>query len=161
MNKVYLLTGGNMGDRKNHLEMAAKKIENVCGKIVISSPVYETDAWGKTDQPNFYNQALLLHTALSPLPLLKHILQIEFEMGRSRLEKYGPRIIDIDILLFNDEKMEYPDLKIPHPELANRRFALAPLNAIAAGTVHPVLKKTISRLLNECPDGLEVHKLEN
>lgn len=161
MNTVYLLTGGNMGDKKRQLEQAARSIENKCGKIVHTSPLFETDAWGKTDQPSFYNQALMINTPLPAIELLHTILLIENSMGRRRFEKYGPRVIDIDILLFNDEFIQLPNLKIPHPELVNRRFALAPLNAIAPEVVHPVLKKTIAVLLQECPDQLEVRKLEN
>lgn len=116
---------------------------------------------GKTDQPSFYNQALVVDTALPALELLDAILHIETSMGRRRVEKFGPRVIDIDILLFNNAHIHYPSLKVPHPELGNRRFALEPLNEIAPDVAHPVLKKTISRLLKECADTLEVRKLEN
>ncbi|HRO48224.1 2-amino-4-hydroxy-6-hydroxymethyldihydropteridine diphosphokinase [Agriterribacter sp.] len=161
MNKAYLLIGGNMGDRKKQLKKAAMRVEKACGRIALLSHFYETAAWGKTDQPPFYNQALIVHTTLPALELLDTILHIETSMGRHRVEKFGPRVIDIDILLFNDAVIHYPNLVVPHPELANRRFALEPLNEIAPDAVHPVLKKTISRLLKECPDTLEVRKLEN
>lgn len=161
MNKAYLLIGGNMGDRKKQLKKAVVKIEKVCGKIALLSHFYETAAWGKTDQPSFYNQALVVDTTLPALELLDAILHIETSMGRRRVEKFGPRVIDIDILLFNDAHIHYPSLEVPHPELGNRRFALEPLNEIAPDVVHPLLKKTISRLLKECADTLEVRKLEN
>jgi len=161
MNSAYLLIGGNLGDRREQLAKAAKQIEKTCGRIIRLSHLYETEAWGKTDQPSFYNQALLLHTPLAARDLLKSILGIESSMGRQRLEKYGPRVIDIDILLFNEEIIHVEGLDIPHPELIHRRFALAPLNEIAAQVKHPLLKKTIRTLLKECRDGLNVRKLEN
>lgn len=156
MNTAFLLTGGNMGDRAANLALASELIAGQCGEVIAASPIYETAAWGKSDQPSFYNQALAIHTMLSPRQLLRHVLRIEKKMGRIREEKYGPRIIDIDILLYNQEVHRYPLLKLPHPELPNRRFALTPLAAIAPDLVHPVLKKTIAELLAECQDPLPV-----
>lgn len=156
MNTVYLLTGGNMGNRKENLAIAYKHIGEQCGAIINSSSLYETAAWGKTDQPNFLNQALEIQTTLTARQLLKKILHIEKQTGRIRKEKYGPRIIDIDILLFNDEVYNFPVLKIPHPELQNRRFVLEPLAEIAPEIIHPILKKSIIDLLTVCPDKLEV-----
>ena len=158
MNKAYLLTGGNIGDRKVTLETAKKKIEKECGRIIRSSALYETAAWGNTQQSLFLNQALELETLMSAKQLIDRLLDIEKDMGRVRREKYGPRVIDIDILLFNAEIYEYPHLKVPHPELQNRRFALLPLAEIGANLVHPVFNKTISQLLDECRDQLEVKK---
>jgi 2-amino-4-hydroxy-6-hydroxymethyldihydropteridine diphosphokinase len=160
MNKVYLLTGGNLGDREKNLQQAADHINATCGQIVRSSSFYETAAWGKTDQPAFLNQALELHTRLRPEALMEQLLDIESAMGRKRTEKMGPRIIDIDMLLYEDKIMDTSLLKLPHPALPQRRFALAPLADIAPGIVHPVLGKTISRLLQECSDTLPVHKLK-
>lgn len=159
MNKAYLLTGGNMGHRESNLALAMDLIRQNGGKIIAHSALYETAAWGNSDQPGFLNQALLVETPLGAAALLHQLLAIEKQIGRVRLEKYGPRIIDIDILLFNREIHHEPELKIPHPELANRRFALTPLAEIAADYVHPVLQKTISVLLEECPDELAVNKL--
>jgi len=161
MNNAYLLIGGNLGDKKEQLAKAAAQIEKNCGKIIRLSHLYETEAWGKTDQPSFYNQALRVHTPLSAAELLISILAIESSMGRQRLEKFGPRIIDIDILLFNKEIIHQKGLDVPHPELIHRRFALVPLNEIAAWVKHPLLKKNIRTLLRECTDGLNVRKLEN
>lgn len=159
MNKAYLLTGGNLNDRQKTLATAYAYIYRECGDITSASSVYETDAWGNNDQPAFLNQVIELETRLSAGQLLKKILAIEKQIGRVRKEKYGPRLIDIDILLFNDDIYDLPLLKIPHPELQNRRFALTPLAEIAPGTAHPVLKKTMTELLAICPDKLAVKRV--
>jgi 2-amino-4-hydroxy-6-hydroxymethyldihydropteridine diphosphokinase len=159
MQNAYLLTGGNTGDRQQFLASALKALEAECGKVVAVSALYETEAWGVTDQPPFLNQAIALQTTLSPQALLERILAIEIKLGRIRDQKYGPRTIDIDILLYGQEVINEPGLVIPHPHLPNRRFALECLNDIASSFVHPVLHKSISTLLEECPDSLTVHKL--
>ncbi|NJO24813.1 MAG: 2-amino-4-hydroxy-6-hydroxymethyldihydropteridine diphosphokinase [Bacteroidia bacterium] len=159
MNKAYLLTGGNMGEREMNLLKAKELIEETCGEVAAVSSLYTTSAWGETDQPYFLNQALEVHTLLNARQLIRRILKIEKRMGRIRREKYGPRIIDIDVLLFNDEVYDLPFLKVPHPEMQNRRFALTPLAEIAPGMMHPILKKSILTLLHECPDDLEVLRL--
>ena len=159
MNRAYLLIGGNLGNRKENLLQATALINEQCGGVTKSSSFYETEAWGKTDQPSFLNQALEINTSLSARQLLRKILKIEKTMGRIRKEKLGPRIIDIDILLFENEIHELRFLKIPHPEMHNRRFALVPLAEINSGLQHPVLKKTVAQLLEECPDNLEVKKI--
>jgi 2-amino-4-hydroxy-6-hydroxymethyldihydropteridine diphosphokinase len=158
MNQAFLLLGGNLGNRKTNLTKAREMIKKQCGIISNLSSLYETAAWGKTDQPAFLNQAIEIKTLLDAKQLMKCVLQIENDMGRKRTEKYGPRIIDIDILFFNDEKYNDDFLKIPHPELPNRRFALIPLEEIAPGFKHPVLKRSVSQLLKESPDKLEVKK---
>jgi 2-amino-4-hydroxy-6-hydroxymethyldihydropteridine diphosphokinase len=159
MNKVYLLIGGNVGSRLQNLSHA-RDLLSAWGTVIQQSAVYETEAWGKTDQEAFFNQAIVLETPLQAKSLIINILQIEEEMGRRRLEKYGPRIIDIDILFFNDQVIREPHLTIPHPEIQNRRFALVPMLEIAPEFVHPVFNKTIGRLLDECPDKLAVQKIE-
>lgn len=158
MNKAYLLIGGNMGNREQNLGRAVELLK-LAGRVKNLSGLYETAAWGKTDQPSFLNQAVLLATALKARHLLEAVLNIEEKMGRKREEKYGPRIIDIDILFYDSAIMSEPGLIIPHPEIQNRRFALEPMNEIAPRLLHPLLKKTVAELLKECPDKLEVHKL--
>jgi len=158
MNTVYLLTGGNVGNREQYLQESARLIEAACGKIMRRSALYETAAWGKTDQAAFLNQALELATLLAPGHLMQQLLLIEQKAGRKRMEKYGPRTIDIDILLFNHAIIQSELVTVPHPQMANRRFVLEPLNEIAADYIHPVLKKNIWQLLRDCPDPLPVKK---
>ena len=128
-------------------------------RVIRQSSLYETAAWGKTDQAAFLNQALMLETSLDAPTLMKRLLTLEEQMGRVRAERYGARTIDIDILFFNTDIIRLPWLVIPHPEVANRRFALVPMDEIAADYVHPVLQKTIHALLTQCPDKLDVKKL--
>jgi 2-amino-4-hydroxy-6-hydroxymethyldihydropteridine diphosphokinase len=158
MNRAYLLIGTNLGDREENLATARELIGLHAGKIVLSSPLYETAAWGKTDQPPFLNQALAVDTSINAKQLMRKLLKLEKMMGRERKEKYGPRLIDIDILLFNSDRFDFHFLKVPHPEMQYRRFALLPLADIAAEVVHPILNKTIAELLDECRDELEVKK---
>ena len=158
MSTAYLLTGGNMGNRFSYLQEAQNKIAASYGKITAVSAVYETDAWGVTDQPSFYNQALAVATSLSPDALMEGLLRIEQEMGRTRLRKMGPRIIDLDILLIDELVRESPLLTLPHPALHLRRFALLPLSEIAPDIIHPVLHKSIHQLLEDCTDTLNVQK---
>lgn len=160
MNKAYLLIGGNTGDRLKNMEEAVEWIEKRAGMVKTLSSLYETAAWGKTDQPNFFNQALEIDTPLEAPELLTCLLQIELDMGRIREEKYGPRIIDIDILFFNAEIHHLPQLSIPHPEVQNRRFALLPMVEIAPHFIHPLLQQSMEMLLANCSDPLQARKLE-
>jgi 2-amino-4-hydroxy-6-hydroxymethyldihydropteridine diphosphokinase len=156
MNTSYLLIGGNLGNRQENLAKAIALIGNQCGTIVQLSPLYETAAWGNTNQPAFLNQAIALATTLGPQQLLQQLLAIETSMGRIRSQKFGPRTIDIDILLYNQELIATPALTVPHPHLPNRRFALLPLVTIAPHYTHPQLNKTITALLQQCSDDLPV-----
>lgn len=158
MNTAYLLTGGNMGEREMYLQQAIKLVEECAGRVQTLSSIYETAPWGKTDQPAFLNQVLCIETILNPEDLLIVLLDIERKIGRQRHEKMGPRIIDIDILFYNNLVLETENLIIPHPQIAFRRFVLTPIMEIAPGFVHPVLKKSITTLLENCPDTLPVSK---
>lgn len=158
MNTSYLLTGANLGNREQGLAKARELIAEQCGNISRVSSLYETAAWGNEDQPAFLNQAIELQTSLNARQLIRKILKVEKQMGRVRTEKYAPRVIDIDILFYNNEKHNYHFLKVPHPELQNRRFALLPLSEIAGDLIHPVLNKSINKLLAECIDTLPVKK---
>ena len=158
MNRAYLLIGGNTQDPLQQLYRAERLIAERCGELLLMSRIYRTAAWGPIPQADFFNRALLVATLLSATQLLHTLLQIETEMGRIRAEKMGPRLIDIDILLIEDMQVETPELIIPHPLLAARRFALQPLTEIAPHLPHPVLGKTIETLLNECTDTGDVQK---
>lgn len=159
MNKVYLLLGSNMGDPSKLLAMARKKIRVQVGEISRMSSIYQTAAWGKTDQPDFLNQVLVLYSALSAENCLQIILQIEEKMGRIRTVKNAPRVIDIDILYYGKAVLELPHLVVPHPAIQDRRFVLIPLNEISPLFIHPKLKKTNHQLLLECKDPLNVKKI--
>lgn len=149
-----------MGDRMANLKRACEEIERRCGKIVAKSSIYETAAWGLEEQPDFFNQAIILETSILPERLMRTLLDIETFMGRVRNEKMGPRIIDIDILFIEDQLFNTNILKSPHPLMAQRRFALEPLAEIAPEARDPFSHKKISTLLAECTDTLEVRKLE-
>ncbi len=159
VNEAFLITGGNLGFRTEHLHRAATAITEKCGPILMASGIYETKAWGYADQPDFYNQVLYINTHLTADELLKNILDIEKKMGRERLIKMGPRIIDIDILFFNDVIIHTKTLQIPHPRIAARRFVLEPLCEIAPNLIHPILNLSISSLLESCTDELAVYKI--
>ena len=159
MNVAYLLIGGNLGNRSANLQNALHQIEKNCGKILDLSAIYETAAWGLTNQPSFYNQALILETNLTPNALMEELLSIETNMGRIRSLKLGPRIIDLDILLIDQLILNTELLTLPHPSMAQRRFVLLPLAEIAPNLVHPILQKTIQELLMDCKDELDVQKL--
>lgn len=159
MNNTYLLLGSNMGNSTELLSKAIEQIENKIGPLLLSSNLYATAAWGNTSQPDFLNQVIKVATHLAAAETLAIILSIEKNMGRIRTTKNAPRIIDIDILFFNNEIINQSDLIVPHPEIQNRRFVLTPLQEIAPQMIHPVLNKTIEQLLSQCPDQLAVKKI--
>ena len=158
MNTTYLLLGSNMGNSLVLLSTAIEQIEKKIGKIMLHSGLYSTAAWGNTSQPDFLNQVIEVATSLDAAETLQTILAIEKIMGRTRTVKNAPRVIDIDILFFNNEIITRSDLTIPHPEIQNRRFVLTPLYEIAPQMIHPLLNKTIHELLLQCPDQLAVKK---
>jgi 2-amino-4-hydroxy-6-hydroxymethyldihydropteridine diphosphokinase len=158
MNSTYLLLGSNMGNSQEQLQRAVQFISKEIGQVTRESSLYKTAAWGNTNQPDFLNQVIIVNTGLDALKTLEQILAIEIKMGRIRTIKNAPRIIDIDILFFNNEIITEQQLKVPHPEIPNRRFVLTPLDELSPGMVHPFLNKTIHQLLEECSDPLDVKK---
>ena len=159
MMNVYLLLGSNLGDRQGYLKEAIAHIENEIAPVVKASAIYETQSWGKTDAPDYLNQVVELLADMDAHTVLQKILDIETRMGRMREEKWGSRIIDIDILFFNKELIRTEKLIVPHPRIPSRRFVLVPLTELSPGMKHPELGKTMSQLLKECPDTLDVKKI--
>lgn len=157
MPNLYLLLGGNLGDRTLYLSQACERIAAQVGPITQSSSLYETAAWGKTDQPAFLNQVLEVQTTLSPEQVLQTINQIEQDLGRIRHEHWGARVIDIDILFYDELVLQSQRLTIPHPQLHLRRFTLLPLGEIAPHMQHPVLHMQVTQLLQNCSDELPVY----
>ena len=147
-----------MGNSTELLSNAIEQIENKIGPLLLQSNLYATAAWGNTSQPDFLNQVIKITTNLQAAETLETILSIEKNMGRIRTVKNAPRIIDIDILFFNNEIINQSNLIVPHPEIQNRRFVLTPLHEIAPLMIHPLLNKTIEQLLSQCPDQLAVKK---
>jgi 2-amino-4-hydroxy-6-hydroxymethyldihydropteridine diphosphokinase len=161
MSTTFILLGSNQGDRMQYLAEARRQLQAGAGSIQRESAIYETAAWGLQDQPAFLNQVLELATALPPEALLAEIHQIEKKLGRVRKIKWAARVIDIDILYFDDLVLQTPRLQLPHPHLQDRRFTLLPLAEIAPDWVHPVFRKSNRQLLKECPDTLEARKYAN
>ena len=160
MRRGLLLLGSNMGKRDEVLFHALRKIDRQVGKVVLQSAIYETAAWGFEEQNSFYNCVLCIHTEKSPEEVLNQVLSIEQQIGRVRNEtKWKERLIDIDILFYEDTVVEQENLLIPHPYLHHRKFTLIPLQEIAPELQHPVLKKSVEQLLIECEDTLEVKKV--
>jgi 2-amino-4-hydroxy-6-hydroxymethyldihydropteridine diphosphokinase len=155
---VYLSLGSNVGDREAQLRDAQTRLA-AAGRVVAVSSFYETEPVEFTRQPWFLNCALALETSKTPQELMAAILRIEEDMGRQRLQKKGPRSIDIDILLFADTVMDSNDLTIPHPAMHQRRFVLEPLAEIAPEVLHPVLKNTIRELRDALPPGQAVKRV--
>jgi 2-amino-4-hydroxy-6-hydroxymethyldihydropteridine diphosphokinase len=149
MNKVYIAFGSNIGDRYKAVDDALAMVEQKGMKITSKSKIYETEPYGYTDQPPFINGAIEVETELNCRQVLETLLGIESDIGRVRQIRWGPRIIDLDILLFNKEIYDEEDLKVPHLDMQNRAFVLNPLADICPDYVHPILEKTILELKNE------------
>lgn len=159
VNEIYILLGANLGEPITQLEQAKKLLKQKLGNPVKESSIYQSEAWGVEDQPIFLNQVLLIETEKSADESLLICQNIENELGRIRKEKWGARLIDIDILYFNSEVIEKPLLKIPHPYIQDRKFTLQPLCEIAESYKHPKLHLTNEQLLLICTDNLHVIKI--
>lgn len=156
MRNVYLLIGGNLGNREINIQKAHFLIAHKIGNIFLKSSIYQTAPWGNTNQPEFLNQVVVCQTNLTPLQILSKILEIEAAFKRIKQQKWGARTMDVDILFYDDWIINAPNLVIPHPLLAQRRFALKPLCEVAPLLIHPILNITISQMLLNCDDELEV-----
>ena len=152
MNIVFLQLGGNLGDREQLLKDAILAVENRVGNIIDLSKVYESAPWRVEGQNNYLNQIIKVKTTLLAREVLSTVLNIEKQLGRIRIEKWGERLIDIDIIFYNNSIIETPELCIPHKHLHERMFVLTPLCDIASKMVHPKYNKTIEELLQECND---------
>lgn len=146
---VFLGIGSNLGRRKENCLKALEILKKKGLTLLASSSIIETEPWGVEDQPPFVNMVVKAETKLSPLQLLKTVKEIEKEMGRRETYRWGPRVIDIDILFYDSQVVDLPELKIPHPYIQDREFVLRPLSEIAPDLVHPILKKPIKVLLDE------------
>lgn len=153
---IFLSTGSNLGNRIENLQQARQFIESKIGSILKSSSIYVTKAWGLHNQPDFYNQALQVESTLHAEEVLEIIHEIEMKMGRIRTTLWSKRLIDIDILFFEQFVIQTERLTIPHPFLHQRNFVLIPMKEIAPEFFHPVLKKTIQELYENSTDELDV-----
>jgi len=156
---LILLLGSNQGESQVLLKKARALLEEALGEIKIVSSIYRTKAWGKTNQPDFLNQVVVIPYTGHSVSALDLVLEIEHKLGRTRTVKWGERTMDIDILYYGNQICQTTRLTLPHPALHIRRFALVPMCEILPDFIHPVFNKTQVQLLNECPDHLEVIKL--
>jgi len=159
MFEVYLGIGSNIGDSKMNLQNCIEALNLNIGKVSIVSSVYETEAWGNQNQANFFNQVVQISTDILPFELLKKIKEIEIHLGRTKTEKWGPRVVDIDILLYSNFHFTAANLQIPHAFLQERKFVLAPLAEINPDLIHPILMKKMGILLEECKDTAWIKKI--
>jgi 2-amino-4-hydroxy-6-hydroxymethyldihydropteridine diphosphokinase len=159
---IYLGLGSNIGDKLNYIKSAGKEIAKLKDtKVLRSSSIYKTEPWGIKTQDEYLNSVLEIESALTPLELLKELKKIEAVLGRKNRKKWHEREIDIDILFYDDIVLKSDLINVPHPEIQNRKFVLAPLCELNPGLVHPVLKSTVESLLNNTNDHSEVIKIQN
>jgi 2-amino-4-hydroxy-6-hydroxymethyldihydropteridine diphosphokinase len=160
MHRVFFGLGTNLGDKTKNLELALESISNKIGEIRMLSSVYETKAWGVQNQDNYYNLVLEVYTEIYPFALIREILEIESLLGRVREKKWDSRIIDIDILFFENYIINNDHLQLPHPFIEKRNFVLEPLNEIVSNFIHPKLRNTIWELKAACLDKNWIKKLD-
>jgi 2-amino-4-hydroxy-6-hydroxymethyldihydropteridine diphosphokinase len=161
MHNIFIGMGSNIGDRRGYIQAALEKISKVPSTIVVKrSSVYETEPVGKKNQPDFLNLVAEIDTNLKPEDLLAELKSVEKMLGRTGIERWGPREIDIDILYFGSQIVRADEFEIPHAEVAKRRFVLVPLAEIAPNFKDPLRNKSMADLLNECPDSSRVRKTE-
>jgi len=146
MNKIYIGIGSNLGQRQDNCEKAINLMNERGITVTRRSSMIETEPWGITNQPDFINMAVEAETSLGPEELLAVLKKIETETGRTPIERWGPRVVDLDILFYNDHVIRSEGLEIPHPGIRDREFVLKPLMEIAPDKVHPVLKKSVKDL---------------
>ncbi len=161
--KLYqatILLGTNIGDKRQNLNRAMHLLKHYCGTIIKKSSIYESEAWGKEDQDSFYNQVLIIKTYLPPIFLTKIVLQLEKKMGRIREEKWGPRLIDMDLLFYENKIISNKTLELPHPGIPERNFTLLPLIELNPNFLHPVRKCTIKELYAQSKDQLNAIQLK-
>lgn len=149
---VYIALGTNIGQRAQNMRQALDELESIL-EVGERSPIYETPPWGLEDQPDFLNQVIRGETELEPVELIKALKEIEAEMGRVPTVRYGPRLIDLDLLFYDDLVFEADKLSIPHPRMRKRAFVLVPLADLAPDLVHPVYRKTVNEMLSEVDAG--------
>ncbi|MEB2784850.1 2-amino-4-hydroxy-6-hydroxymethyldihydropteridine diphosphokinase [Algoriphagus persicinus] len=157
--KAVLILGGNRGDRISLLKLAVEAVSEL-GEVTLKSKIYETEAWGGVAKGPFLNQIIEIKTTFSPAELLAFTQKTETDLGRKRAEHWGDRTMDIDIIYFGDSIIDTPELRIPHPFLAERKFVLVPLGEILPDFRHPVFGKSSLEMLAECDDRSEVREME-
>lgn len=158
MFEVIISAGSNLGDRKSNLDRSIRIISGKCTVQLVSS-VYETEPVGKSDQPYFYNMVYKIRTRMLPHCLLEFLKETERSIGRTGTERWGPRIIDLDIIFFSKLIVETPNLKIPHPDAHRRRFVLEPLEELCPDMVHPLLNKDIKSIIQQLECRKKIRKI--